>query len=133
MPLEPAFALVHEWPAVSWTLAELARRCAMSRTSFAARFRAVVGLPPRAYLIRRRMLLAQRDLARNDARIGELGRRLRYSSEAAFSSTFTREVGVVPSSYRSAARTRASAPAAERSAPKVRTVKGSQASSTAIP
>lgn len=102
--LGPALALLHERPAVSWTLAELARSCAMSRTTFAQRFRAVVGLPPRAYLIRWRMLLAQRDLTDGNARIGEVGAGLGYSSEGAFSSTFTREVGVAPSRYRSAAR-----------------------------
>lgn len=98
--LRPAVGLMHEQPGRSWGLAELARAAAMSRTSFAERFRDVAGMPPLTYLHRRRMLLARRALGDDDVRVGSLASELGYSSESAFSAAFKREVGVSPLGYR---------------------------------
>ncbi|OLF19232.1 AraC family transcriptional regulator [Actinophytocola xanthii] len=98
--LRPALGLMHAEPGRPWGLAELARAAAMSRTSFADRFRAVAGMPPLAYLNRWRMLLAQRALRDRDVRVGSLAAELGYSSESAFSTAFKREVGESPLRYR---------------------------------
>ncbi len=98
--LRPAVRLMHAEPGKPWGLEELARATAMSRTSFAERFRAVAGMPPLTYLSRWRMLLAQRALRDSDARIGSLAAELGYSSESAFSTAFKREVGQSPLRYR---------------------------------
>ncbi|MGC4835747.1 helix-turn-helix transcriptional regulator [Micromonospora vinacea] len=79
---------------------ELARAAAMSRTSFAVRFRSVAGVPPLTYLNSWRMLLAQRALRDRDVRIGALAVQLGYTSESAFSTAFKREVGEAPMRYR---------------------------------
>src|SRR6516164_9701885 len=50
-----AMATLHDRPAVNWTLAELAGQAAMSRTLFAARFRAAVGESPMRYLAKIRL------------------------------------------------------------------------------
>jgi AraC-like DNA-binding protein len=84
----------------------LARAAAMSRTSFAERFRTVAGVPPLTYLSRWRMLLAQRALRDGDARIGSLAAELGYASESAFSTAFKREVGESPLRFRQALRYR---------------------------
>ena len=102
--LRPALTLMHEQPATTWSLDELARAATMSRTAFAERFRQVAGEPPLSYLTGWRMLLAQHELRSGDVRIGPLGLRLGYSSESSFSNAFKRRVGESPSSYR--ARTR---------------------------
>jgi AraC-like DNA-binding protein len=98
--LRPALAIMHAEPGKPWGLAELARASAMSRTSFAERFRTVAGVPPLTYLNRWRMLLAQRALRDGDVRVGSLASELGYSSESAFSNAFKREVGESPLRYR---------------------------------
>jgi AraC-like DNA-binding protein len=102
--LRPALGLMHADPARPWGLQELARAAAMSRTSFAERFRAVAGVPPLTYLNRWRMLLAQRALRDGDLRVGSLALDLGYASESAFSTAFKREVGESPLRYRHRAR-----------------------------
>ncbi|MFG1819567.1 AraC family transcriptional regulator [Kribbella sp. NPDC049174] len=98
--LRPALGLMHAEPGKSWGLEELARAAAMSRTSFAERFRTVAGVPPLTYLHRWRMLLAQRALRDGDVRVGSLAFDLGYASESAFSTAFKREVGESPLRYR---------------------------------
>ncbi|CAM4051935.1 AraC family transcriptional regulator [Kibdelosporangium persicum] len=98
--LRPVVTAMHTEPGKPWGLEELARAAAMSRTSFAERFRAVAGMPPLAYLNRWRMLLAQRALRDGDVRVGSLAAELGYASESAFSTAFKREVGVSPLRYR---------------------------------
>jgi AraC-like DNA-binding protein len=98
--LRPALTLMHAEPGKPWGLEELARAGAMSRTSFAERFRTVAGIPPLTYLHRWRMLLAQRALRDGDVRVGSLASELGYASESAFSTAFKREVGESPLRYR---------------------------------
>jgi AraC-like DNA-binding protein len=98
--LRPALSLMHAEPGRPWGLQELARAAAMSRTSFAERFRTVAGVPPLTYLSHWRMLLAQRALRDGDVRVGSLAFDLGYGSESAFSTAFKREVGESPMRYR---------------------------------
>ncbi|WP_413450705.1 AraC family transcriptional regulator [Georgenia phoenicis] len=95
-----ALEAVHAEPGRPWTLELLARTAAMSRSSFAARFTALVGEPPMAYVTRWRMLLAQERLARDDTTVAALAAELGYRSEAAFSRAFTRTVGRTPGAVR---------------------------------
>ena len=115
--LRPTLSLMHADPGKPWGLQELARAAAMSRTSFAERFRTVAGVPPLTYLNRWRMLLAQRALRDRDVRVGSLAYDLGYGSESAFSTAFKREVGESPLRYRYRVREELSVPAA-RSAPR---------------
>ncbi|MET7845329.1 AraC family transcriptional regulator [Streptomyces sp. NPDC005356] len=103
--LRPAIGLMHADPGKPWGLDELARAAAMSRTSFAERFRTVAGVPPLAYLGRWRMLLAQQALRDGDVRVGALASKLGYTSESAFSTAFKRQVGLSPLRYRQRLRT----------------------------
>jgi AraC-like DNA-binding protein len=98
--LRPALAVIHAQPARGWSLEGLARAAAMSRSTFAQRFREVAGTTPLAYLIEWRMLLARRELRSGDARVGELAFALGYGSESAFSSAFKRHTGEAPLTYR---------------------------------
>lgn len=98
--LRPALRLLHAGPGAPCSLKELASATAMSRTSFAERFRAVAGISPLAYRSRWRMLKAQHALRDDDIRIGALATSLGYSSDAAFSTAFKREVGESPLRYR---------------------------------
>jgi AraC-like DNA-binding protein len=108
--LRPALTLMHAEPGRPWRLDELARAAAMSRTSFAERFRTMAGVPPLTYLNRWRMLLAQQALRSGDVRVGSLASELGYASESAFSTAFKREVGTSPLHYRHRVREEQSAP-----------------------
>ncbi|MFF8731017.1 AraC family transcriptional regulator [Streptomyces sp. NPDC015171] len=102
--LAPALRLMHADPAHPWQLEELARAAAMSRTTFAVRFREAAGVPPLTYLQNWRMGLAARALRQDTAPVSVLARSVGYTSESAFSNAFKRTTGVAPRRYREAAR-----------------------------
>jgi AraC-like DNA-binding protein len=72
----------------------------MSRTTFAVRFKAIVGVAPLTYLTEWRMRLAQRALREGNAPVSELAALLGYGSESAFSNAFKRVTGDAPKRYR---------------------------------
>jgi AraC-like DNA-binding protein len=100
--IAPALRLMHSDPGRSWTLGELARASAMSRTTFATRFKEVAGIAPVTYLHGWRMRLAERALRGGATPISSVALSLGYTSESAFSNAFKRAVGVSPKRYRSA-------------------------------
>lgn len=107
--LARAIVALHADPARKWSLAELAGTAGMSRTSFAERFRNVVGRTPLDYLINWRIRLAADRLRRSDARVCAIALSVGYESEAAFSTTFRRIMGTSPGRYRGMAVSPASA------------------------
>ncbi|MGF0173932.1 AraC family transcriptional regulator [Streptomyces sp. Marseille-Q5077] len=102
--LAPALRLVHGDPGHPWQLEDLARAAAMSRTTFAVRFKEAAGVPPLTYLLNWRMSLAARALRQDTMPVAALARSVGYTSESAFSNAFKRAVGVAPRRYREAAR-----------------------------
>jgi len=102
--IAPALRLLHGEPSKSWSLGELARAVGMSRTTFAERFRAVMGTTPLAYLTDWRMYLAERDLRRTELPVASVAYSLGYTSESAFSNAFKRVTGVAPRRYRTTSR-----------------------------
>ena len=103
-----ALSAIHAAPGRAWTLEELAKAAAMSRTRFAVHFKAVAGVAPLAYLGAWRMRLAQKHLREDTTSVAQLARSLGYASESAFSSAFKRITGMPPRSYRMAERQTAS-------------------------
>lgn len=95
-----AILLIHRAPAHPWTVASLAAEVAMSRSAFAARFTELVGEPVMHYVARWRMHVALTWLKEDNVPLGELASRLGYQSEAAFSRTFKRFIGVSPGAIR---------------------------------
>lgn len=98
----PALRALHERPAHTWTLPELARMIGTSRTVLVERFSELVGIPPMQYLTQWRLQLAADQLARGSAKVATIGARVGYESEAAFSRAFKRATGQSPSAWRSA-------------------------------
>ncbi len=87
---------------------DLAARAAMSPRTFARRFRASTGTTPHKWLVRQRVLLAQRLLETTDMPIDRVAERCGFGSAAGLREHFARQVRTSPLSYR---RTfRASAP-----------------------
>ena len=95
-----AIMLIHRNPAHPWTVACLASEAMMSRSAFAARFTGLVGEPAMHYVARWRMHLALTWLKGDRVTLAELASRLGYQSEAAFSRTFKRFIGVSPGAVR---------------------------------
>lgn len=90
---------MHESPTEAWTVAQLAKEAALSRSAFFERFSRAVGLAPMAYLLNWRMALAKNLLQRSEAGIAEIAERVGYGSASAFSVAFTRHVGLPPARY----------------------------------
>lgn len=95
-----ALALVHRAPERDFTNASLAAAVGMSRSRFAARFSALVGEPPLAYVSRWRLETAAGLLRDGALSLGEVAERVGYDSEAAFSKAFRRRFGSPPGAYR---------------------------------
>lgn len=91
---------IHDDPGHEWSLDRLARVATMSRSSFSARFTALVGEAPIAYLTRWRMNIAASRLHEEDITAARLAIELGYQSEAAFNRAFTRVNGRTPGSIR---------------------------------
>lgn len=107
--LAPALRLMHGDPARPWHLEELAEACAMSRTTFAQRFKASAGVAPLSYLAEWRMRLAGRSLREENKPVAVIAQALGYGSESAFSNAFKRVTGQSPKAYRAAATAAAAA------------------------
>ncbi len=98
--MKAAITAMHDDPAHSWTLQELAERSGMSRSIFALKFKAAVGTSPMEYLTRWRMLLAGDRLTSSVDPISVIAVSLGYESESAFSKAFRRVMGCSPRQYR---------------------------------
>jgi AraC-like DNA-binding protein len=97
--------LLHGQPGHPWTLPELAREAASSRSALAKRFALLVGQPPMQYLAQWRMQVAASLLAQSGAKVATIGADVGYDSEAAFSRAFKKATGLAPGAWREVRRT----------------------------
>lgn len=92
--------LLHDRPGHPWTLDELAREAASSRSNVARRFTEIVGQPPMQYLTQWRMQVAANLLLQSGSKVAVIGGTVGYDSEAAFSRAFKKATGVAPGAWR---------------------------------
>ena len=78
--LAPAMRQMHSQLARSWTVAQLAKTAALSRSAFFERFTRAVGLPPMEYLLGWRMAVAKDLLHRHEVGVAEVAERVGYGS-----------------------------------------------------
>jgi AraC-like DNA-binding protein len=97
----PALRAIHSDIAHDWTVAELARLAAVSRSTFAARFRDVVGTGPIDYLLHWRIATAIDELRQGKRSIAEIAFAVGFQSASAFSTAFSRRVGCAPGQFAS--------------------------------
>lgn len=97
--LAAAIRRMHEAPAHPWTVAQLAKEAALSRSAFFERFRRTVGAAPMEYLLAWRMALAKSLLRQKAGSIAEVAQRVGYSSASTFTIAFTRYVGLPPARF----------------------------------
>jgi AraC family transcriptional regulator, alkane utilization regulator len=95
-----ALGLLHANPTRNWTVEELSREAAMSRSTLAERFTQLVGEAPMRYLANWRMQLARQMLREGTHSVQEVATRVGYESEAAFNRAFKRATGSPPATWR---------------------------------
>ncbi len=91
-----ALEIIHNQPEDSLTVQKLAEEAAMSRSGFAARFSAMLGVSPMQYVAEWRMNLATSLLKERLFSMYEISKKCGYTSEAAFSRAFKRFTGKSP-------------------------------------
>jgi AraC-like DNA-binding protein len=97
--LAEAIRKIHADPARSWTMAQLAKEAALSRSAFFDRFTRNVGMPPMEYLLGWRMALAKDLLRHRRIGVADVAERVGYGSASTFSTAFSRYVGQPPGRY----------------------------------
>ena len=97
--LAPALRRIHGQFERPWTVAQLAKQAALSRSAFFDRFTGAVGVPPMEYLLAWRMAIAKNLLRVGELGIAEIAERVGYASASAFSTAFSRNVGQAPRRY----------------------------------
>jgi AraC-like DNA-binding protein len=97
--LAPALRKMHDGVARPWTVAQLAKAAALSRSAFFERFTHAVGLRPMEYLLSWRMAVAKDLLRREELALTQVAERVGYSSASTFSTAFSRHVGTPPGRY----------------------------------
>ncbi|MGA9702042.1 helix-turn-helix domain-containing protein, partial [Pseudomonas sp.] len=95
-----ALLALHQQPGRDWSVAELAAHCHTSRSVFADRFQATLGVPPLRYVTELRMRLASQWLTLERLPIEAVAYRLGYTSQAAFSRAYKRITGQPPGASR---------------------------------
>ncbi|HET7843435.1 MAG TPA: AraC family transcriptional regulator [Xanthomonadales bacterium] len=96
--LARALVAMHADPARDWSLRALADAAGMSRSAFAAAFRACIGLAPGEYLARWRVCLAQ-DLLRRGEPLKRIAPRVGYGGIASLSRAFRQVCGASPRAW----------------------------------
>ncbi len=99
-PIGRAVQYLEVHPFREWTVAGLARKVGMGRSSFAARFLIEVGKSPMELLTDIRMTLAATLLTETRLKVGEIGERVGYRSESAFSRRFMAYYKATPGQMR---------------------------------
>ncbi|WP_328357221.1 helix-turn-helix domain-containing protein [Streptomyces sp. NBC_00457] len=82
------------------TVEQLAARAHMSPRTFARRFQQETGTTPYRWILRQRVLLAQRLLEATDETVDAIAARTGFGTAAALRHQFVRSVGTTPQAYR---------------------------------
>lgn len=94
-----AIRAMHAEPSRAWTVVELAKIAALSRSAFFDRFARTLGMSPMDYLLAWRMALAKDILRGRDIAIDEVAERVGYASASTFSTAFSKHVGQAPKRF----------------------------------
>ena len=98
-PIAAALRAFHSDIQVPWSVATMAAEARLSRSAFSDRFTSVVGEPAMTYVLNWRMAVARDALAVGRKNVAQVAAATGYGSVSAFSTAFSRVVGVPPSRY----------------------------------
>jgi AraC-like DNA-binding protein len=96
----PALVEIHANPERRWTIDDLAKRVAYSRSTLDERFRRLLGRAPMQYLGEWRLQVAANLLQETKLSVAEVAHRVGYESEEAFNRAFKRTMGSPPAQWR---------------------------------
>ena len=99
-----ALNLIHSETDEGWSIESLSKAVALSRTSFTKKFNDLVGINPKPYLTKTRMLNAKVRLESSTESMRSIAEKAGYSSEAAFSKAIRKYFGQTPGQLRKRAR-----------------------------
>lgn len=92
--------MIQNSPEKNWTIEHLSKHAGMSRSSFCAAFKKLVGETPLEYLTNWRIMKAKEILIKGNEKISEVALKVGYQSEAAFSRIFKSKVRQTPSVFK---------------------------------
>ncbi len=95
-----ALEAIHAKPNKAWTLSALAVEAGMSRTAFAERAKALLGMTPMHYVAYWRMELARRRLEISGDSVEQIADMVGYQSPPAFIRAFKKQYGIGPGGYK---------------------------------
>jgi AraC-like DNA-binding protein len=96
--LSRALTAIHEQPGAAWSLEKMAEHAGMSRSAFAARFKAVLGATPADYLADWRIAIAKSHL-RSGRPVKFIADELGYANASALSRVFAQRTGASPRAW----------------------------------
>ena len=79
---------------------DLRKLCSMGRAEFSARFRETFGVPPKQYIVRRRLLRAKHLLWRTSLPVKEIAQQCGFADMRFFCRSFKKSTGMTPVGYR---------------------------------
>jgi len=97
--LAPTLRQMHARVGHPWTVDQLAKVAALSRSAFFERFTRTLGVAPMEYLLAWRMRIAKELLRGGGFSVSDVAERVGYGSASAFGFAFARHVGESPSRY----------------------------------
>jgi len=98
--IKHALSLMHTRHHLSWTLADMAKDVGMSRSSFASRFKEIIGISPMSYITNWRMEKARDLLKSTQLPLYSICEQVGYTSESSFSKAFKRQFNQSPGAIR---------------------------------
>lgn len=102
--VERARAFIHENFSENITIDDIAKAAMFSKFHFTRVFKKITGMTPGAYLSNVRLQESMRLLRTTDLKVIDITHEVGYSGIGTFSSRFSAEVGVSPTSYRNLCR-----------------------------
>ncbi|WP_158222597.1 helix-turn-helix transcriptional regulator [Rhodopirellula sp. MGV] len=96
----PVIRKIWSDPSLPWTVPMMARLARLSRSTFAERFRSLVGEPPLRHLTEVRMKLACRLLSEGGLGVTAIGRMVGYENGSSFSNSFKKWANLSPLEFR---------------------------------
>ena len=82
------------------TIREIAHICGLSEKHFITKFKSVIGVSPKQYIVRCKMKNALELIGSTDAKLSEIATRLGYSDQYSLSKAFRKFYGEPPIAYR---------------------------------
>lgn len=98
--LSPVIKFIDEHFTSAISMSEMAEIAGLSTTHFNQRFRSILQMSPSAYLLSRRVQLAQKLLVETDKSISDVGAKVGFYDQSHFTKRFKRVVGLTPNAYR---------------------------------